>query len=61
MGGGLVAGGRGRGKGYQTMMNNVLRAFLQTRRQSEAQKSKPKQKSAVQAGEASKSAGGFSV
>jgi uncharacterized protein (DUF4415 family) len=26
---------KGRGKGYQTMMNNVLRAFVQTRRQAE--------------------------
>jgi uncharacterized protein (DUF4415 family) len=38
---------RARGKGYQTMMNNVLRAFVQTRRQTRAQKSKPKIKSAV--------------
>jgi uncharacterized protein (DUF4415 family) len=30
---------RGRGKGYQTMMNNVLRAFVQTRQQTE--KAKP--------------------
>jgi uncharacterized protein (DUF4415 family) len=29
---------RARGKGYQTMMNNVLRAFVQTRRQSEVRK-----------------------
>ena len=27
---------RARGRGYQTMMNNVLRAFVQTRRQSGA-------------------------
>jgi uncharacterized protein (DUF4415 family) len=26
---------RAQGKGYQTMMNNVLRAFMQTRRQTE--------------------------
>jgi uncharacterized protein (DUF4415 family) len=38
---------RARAKGYQTMMNNVLRAFVQTRRQSPAQKAKPKAKSAA--------------
>jgi len=27
------------GKGYQTLMNNVLRAFVQTRRQGESIKS----------------------
>lgn len=27
---------RAQGKGYQTMMNNVLRAFVQTRRQTES-------------------------
>jgi uncharacterized protein (DUF4415 family) len=29
---------RARGRGYQTMMNNVLRAFVQTRRQSKVQR-----------------------
>jgi uncharacterized protein (DUF4415 family) len=29
----VLAWFRARGKGYQTMMNNVLRAFVQTRRQ----------------------------
>jgi uncharacterized protein (DUF4415 family) len=38
---------RARGRGYQTMMNNVLRAFVQTRRQSQTKKLKPKRKSAA--------------
>jgi len=31
---------RSNGKGYQTLMNNVLRAFVQTRQQRDARKSK---------------------
>ena len=31
---------RSNGKGYQTLMNNVLRAFVQTRRQGDSRKSR---------------------
>jgi uncharacterized protein (DUF4415 family) len=31
---------RSNGKGYQTLMNNVLRAFVQTRQQRDTRKSK---------------------